>query len=172
MHTRNNSEHLASRNKARGDTKMHSFPCVTTPPLHFQLQLKLSQSSFQSQKVGKSSGGRQENFQQKVLLFYVSTYLPIDRSIGSAMEKEERGISASEHKYEIIFFPKRGHFDAARAPRPRGVRRGDGRTRRRLYALSGEVSSTCYFLTYFFSCTRRDLNCAARFANFLSVPGK
>ena len=99
-------------------------------------------------------------------------YLPTDRSIGSAMEKEERGISASEHKYEIIFFPKRGHFDAARAPRPRGVRRGDGRTRRRLYALSGEVSSTCYFLTYFFSCTRRDLNCAARFANFLSVPGK
>ena len=117
-------------------------------------------------------GGRQENFQQKVLLFYVSTYLPTDRSIGSAMEKEERGISASEHKYEIIFFPKRGHFDAARAPRPRGARRGDGRTRRRLYALSGEVSSTCYFLTYFFSCTRRDLNCAARFANFLSVPGK
>ena len=80
---RNSSECLSSipsRNRARGDTKMHSFPCVTTPPLHFQLQLKLSQSSFQSQKVGKSSGGRQENFQQKVLLFYVSTYLPIDRS--------------------------------------------------------------------------------------------
>ena len=91
VHTRNHSEHLGSRNKARGDTKMHSFPCVTTPPLHFQLQLKLSQSSFQSQKVGKSSGGRQENFQQKVLLFYVSTYLPIDRS--AQQWKKRKGAS-------------------------------------------------------------------------------